>query len=276
VKPVVVVGAGIGGLTLAAGLTRRGVPVVVLERAERLAAVGAGLTLQPNAVLALRRLGLAEPLEAAGARLASAALYDARGRVLARPSPAQTRELFARAGAPALGLHRATIHDALVAQLETLRLGARVTAVEDGAVTLAGGEVVHGSVVVGADGLSSTVRAALLGPAEPRYSGYFCWRGVTAGGAFPRDWAAEYWGAGQRFGGCAIDGDRRYWFLVANGPPGADPGVAHVAAAFPAEVQDMIRDTPPEAIRRDDISDRPPAEHWGLARSRCSATPRTR
>ncbi|MEU3221031.1 FAD-dependent monooxygenase [Streptomyces sp. NPDC006971] len=56
--PVLIAGAGIGGLTLAAGLAGRGIPAVVLEQAEQLAPVGAGLTVQPNALIALRRLVL--------------------------------------------------------------------------------------------------------------------------------------------------------------------------------------------------------------------------
>ncbi len=128
-EPVLIAGAGIAGLTLAAGLAGRGIPAVVLERAGQLAPAGAGLTLQPNAVLALRRLGLAGDLEKAGVRLSSAALCDARGRVLLRPTAGQASALLADAGAPALGLHRGTVHAVLADHLGSaeLRLGSAVS-----------------------------------------------------------------------------------------------------------------------------------------------------
>ncbi|MFE1408832.1 FAD-dependent monooxygenase [Streptomyces sp. NPDC058770] len=274
--PVLIAGAGIGGLTLAAGLAGRGIPAVVLEQAEQLAPVGAGLTVQPNALLALRRLGLAEPFEAAGARLSTAAVYDTRGRVLLQPSRAQASALLADIGAPTLGLHRATIHQALVGQLGTseLRLASTVTAVDpdQATVTLANGQEVRGSVLVGADGLRSTVRTALLGAQAPSYSGYYCWRGVTDTNPLSSDWVGEMWGAGRRFGGCVIDGGRLYWFLCANGPAGGEDSdiraaLTRATAEFPDYVRQAVKDTPLSAIRRDDIRDRPPVTQWGRGRT---------
>lgn len=274
-EPVLIAGAGIGGLALGAGLARRGIPAVVLEQARQLAPVGAGLTLQPNAVLALRRLGLAGGIERAGVPLSSAALYDARGRVLLRPGPAQARALLDDVGAPALGLHRATVHAALAGQLGTseLRLGSVVSSVapDEAVVTLTSGEEIAGAVVIGADGLRSAVRQALFGASAPRYSGYYCWRGVTTASPFPGDWAGEYWGSGRRFGGCAIDGGRLYWYLAANGPAGGTDSdlraaLAQAAAEFPGDVRQAVRDTPVSAVRRDDICDRPPGTRWGSAR----------
>ena len=273
---VLIAGAGIGGLTLAAGLARRGIPALVVEQAERLAPVGAGLTVQPNAVLALRRLELSKPLEAAGVPLSLAGIYDRTGRALIRLSAAQVSALFAEVGAPALGLHRATIHEALAGQLGTseLRLGARVTAVDPqtATVTLADGTQVRGAVLVGADGVRSIVRTTLVGESPLRYSGYYCWRGVTSTRPFPAGWAGEFFGSGHRFGGCSIDGGRFYWFLCANGPAGgADTdtkaAVTQAAAEFTPAVRQAVQDTPVNAIRRDDITDRPPVTRWGSDRA---------
>lgn len=275
-EPVLIAGAGIGGLALAAGLARRGIPALVVEQADRLAPVGAGLTVQPNAVLALRRLGLSKPLESVGVPLTTAGIYDAGGRALIRQSAAQSRALFKAVGAPALGLHRATVHEALVGQLGTseLRLGATVAAVtpQTATVTLAGGTKVHGAVLVGADGVRSIVRTSLLGTSLLRYSGYYCWRGVVHASPFPDGWAGEFWGSGHRFGGCSIDGGRFYWFLCANGPAGgADSdtraAVTQAAAEFTPAVRQTVQDTPVAAIRRDDISDRPPVSQWGTGRT---------
>ena len=81
---IVIAGAGIGGLTLAIALQRRGIPVRVLERTRTLSPVGAGLTLQPNAMAVLQALGLTDAVIAAGQRVGRAAMLDASGRLLGR------------------------------------------------------------------------------------------------------------------------------------------------------------------------------------------------
>jgi 2-polyprenyl-6-methoxyphenol hydroxylase-like FAD-dependent oxidoreductase len=79
---VAIAGAGIGGLTLTAALRRRGIDVQVLERASSIQPVGAGITVQANAMTALATLGLADAVAAAGVALGEIAMLDRRGRPL--------------------------------------------------------------------------------------------------------------------------------------------------------------------------------------------------
>jgi 2-polyprenyl-6-methoxyphenol hydroxylase-like FAD-dependent oxidoreductase len=126
--PVLIAGAGIGGLALARALARRGLPFLVLEQAPALGEIGAGLTLWPNALRALARVGLDGAVLAAGERLTRAEVLSARGRVLmALDLAALEREL----GAPSVALHRTALQRVLLEGLppEALRLGARVPAV---------------------------------------------------------------------------------------------------------------------------------------------------
>src|SRR5687768_8173241 len=157
----VVVGAGIGGLATAIALQQRGRDVLVLERARELSEVGAGISLWPNAVKALRRLGIGDAVEAAGAPAHAAAFRTWKGAQL---GPSITSQLQGRFGAPLLLVHRARLQTAMRQALGAgvVRLGAECTDVEQddrgAGVRLAGGEVERGAVVIGADGLRSRVR----------------------------------------------------------------------------------------------------------------------
>lgn len=179
-----VIGAGIGGLTAALTLARAGLTVRVYEQASALREVGAGIQLAPNATRILHRLGLAEALARAAVRPACTEVrrWD-DGRVLWSQPLADTVE--ARFGAPYYHLYRpdllAVLADALPAGI--LRLGHRLTALEQGpdgvALRFAGGESARADVVVGADGIHSTVREALFGPESPRFSGSTAYRGLV-------------------------------------------------------------------------------------------------
>lgn len=261
---VVIVGAGIGGLTAAAALHRAGFSVRVMEQAKQIMPVGAGLTIQPNAVTALARMGLGDAVKKAGQPLQAASIRDATGRVLSEIDRDSAARLLTRVGAQALGLHRATLHGALMDEAgDCITLGAQVTSANDAGVALDSGAHVSAQLVIGADGLRSTVRRLLHNDGEPRYSGYYCWRGVTSASAFPADWAGEFWGQGLRFGGCGIDGNRTYWFAVANGPAGGSTPIGDRFDSFPAEVRDTIAATDPTTVLRTDIADRDPIRQWG-------------
>src|ERR1700742_2153452 len=153
-----VVGAGIAGLATAIGLQRSGRELVVLERAPELGEIGAGISLWPNAVNALRRLGIEDAVQAAGAPAHEAAFRTWRG---AQRGGSITSMLQARFGAPLLLIHRARLQAAMRRALgpDTIRFGAACAAVEQDergvTVQLADGGVERGAVVVGADGLRS-------------------------------------------------------------------------------------------------------------------------
>lgn len=275
----VVVGAGIGGLTAAIALVRAGVEVRLLERAEELHPVGAGLTLQPNAIRALGSLDLADPVIEAGRQLQIAEVRTAADRRLSGLDRRTATKIEDRVGAPAIGIHRATLQRLLVDALgpADLQLGREVVGVlaepKQSAVVCADGETLTADIVIGADGLHSRLRALLIDDSPPRYSGYYCWRGVGPLGDFAPDWAGEFWAPGRRFGGCGIDGDRLYWFAVANGPAdgtdGGGPDGAHAAALahvadFPQRVRSAVAATPTDAVFRTDIADRDPGRRWQI------------
>lgn len=178
------IGAGIGGLAAALTLGRAGLRVRVFEQSPALREVGAGIQLAPNATRILHRLGLAEALARVAVRPACSEVrrWD-DGRVLWSQPLGATIE--ARFGAPYYHLYRpdllAVLADALPPGV--LHLDHRVTSlaerVDGVAIGFGDGSTARADVVLGADGIHSTVRATLFGPESPRFSGSTAYRGLV-------------------------------------------------------------------------------------------------
>jgi salicylate hydroxylase len=179
-----VIGGGIGGLAAAASLLRAGFDVHVYEQAASLGEIGAGVQVSPNASRILHRLGLARPLAAAGVK--PLAWHQRRwddGRTLLRTRLAEPLE--ATFGFPHYQIHRADLLAALSGAVPAERIhpGHRLTALTDTGdrveARFANGNRAGFDVLVGADGIHSTVRAALFGPQQPRFTGCAAYRGVV-------------------------------------------------------------------------------------------------
>lgn len=175
----VVVGGGLGGMAAALALTQAGIDVQVYEQAQRLTEVGAGVSLAPNGLRMLARLGVAEEAARAGARHASTRLLHSDGR------PASHRpHQFARAGGN-VGIHRADLLALLAGQLPpgTVRTGSRCTGFSQNGGTatigLADGNTAAADVVIGADGIHSVLRPFVTAAPEPVFSGVVAYRGLV-------------------------------------------------------------------------------------------------
>ncbi|TDC74620.1 FAD-dependent monooxygenase [Streptomyces hainanensis] len=281
-RRAVVVGGGIGGLAAAVALRRRGWRVEVLERAERFAEIGAGISLWPNALRALDRLGLASRLRALGAVERGGGMRDRAGRWLSRTDNAEIERRF---GWPLLVLHRADLLGALADALpaDVLRPGCPVHEVrQDGAgVTVAhGAGTSRADLVVAADGLRSAVRARWWpGAAAPRYAGHTAWRMVTDPLPAPPTEGAATWGRGERFGYTALPGGRVYCFAAATVPEGTPEAEAGGAGSrgehaelrrrfgdWPDPIPDLLARVPPERVLRHDVYELPPLASFANGR----------
>ncbi|GGW62767.1 FAD-dependent monooxygenase [Streptomyces caelestis] len=257
-RRAVVIGGGIGGLTAAVALHRRGRQVTVLERARSLEPVGAAISLAPNSLRALDVIGLGDEIRDLAAWAGDGGLRTPSGRWLARSSADAAAERF---GGPLVLLHRATLVEHLAAQLPpgAVRTAAAATLTDRGdtgrpaRVTTADGEL-EADLVVGADGIRSAARRALFpGHPGPVYSGFTTWRVVipVPGVQFA---SHETWGRGRIWGTHPLKDGRVYAYAAAVAPAGGrapddekaellrrfgdwhDPVPAVLAAARPEDV----------------------------------------
>jgi len=183
---VLIAGGGIGGLTAALALLRRGFDVSVFEQAPELKEIGAGVQLGPNGVRILYELGLEEPARRLG--------VDAQAKEVRIWNTGKTWPLFnlgeesmSRYGVPYLMMHRADLHSMLLEAVRGIKPGACMVAsraagfeqdAEGVTLILEDGRRIRGDVLVGADGLHSATRRALFGPDKPEFTGGCCWRGI--------------------------------------------------------------------------------------------------
>ena len=181
---VAVIGGGIGGTSAALSLLQSGVDVQVYEQAKELREVGAGIQISPNASRVLHRLGLAEALAEMGVK--PLAWHQRRWqdrRTLLRTPLAEAME--AAFGSPHYQMHRADILRTLVTALpsDRVHIGHRLTDLVDHGdrveAQFENGARINADVLVGADGIHSTVRRILFGPEQPRFTGCMCYRGLV-------------------------------------------------------------------------------------------------
>lgn len=192
---IVIIGGGIGGLTTALSLHNAGIPCVVFEQSEQIRELGVGINILPHAVRHLAELDLLDGLDRVAIRTAELIYTNRFGQEIWR----ERRGLAAGYDVPQFSIHRGRLQLALYdAVRERLGDSAVVTGHRligfaqdrDGVtarmVDRAGNSLpdVHGDVLVAADGIHSTVRAALYpDEGEPRWNGILIWRGAT-------DWPA--------------------------------------------------------------------------------------
>ncbi len=204
-----IVGGGIGGLTTAIALAREGHEVELYEQAPGFEQIGAGVVVGANAKAILDLLGVS--LAGIGAVFDRFEARDGHGDVL---------NVMRTGDDLAIGVTRGVLHDRLLAALPAavrVHVGTAVREVRqdaDGAY-LAGRRY---DVVVGADGLRSTIRRQIAGPIPLSYSGQTCWRWQATYDTGPV--ATEWWGPGRRVGAVPVGDGETYLYAVADAPAG--------------------------------------------------------
>ena len=229
IRNVLVVGGGIGGLTLATALGQQGIAVEVAEIQPRHEVYGVGLLQPGNALRALNSLGLMEACLAAGFQTDEYRYMEADGAPIA-----SLRLLrIADPERPAINmLPRPALHRILTGAAERagtrIRMGLSVRAIDDtkdfAEVAFTDGSTGRYDLVVGADGIRSHVRTLLFGAVAPQFTGQGVWRYTTQRPA-DVDYQAMYLGVGVKAGLVPLSLETMYLLLVTNEPgnPRMDP-----------------------------------------------------
>jgi len=184
---IAIVGAGIGGLTAALALVRRGIDVEVYEQAPEMRELGAGVQISANGTRILHALGLKAALEKVQVLPA--------GKAIRLWNTGQSWKLFdlgveseARYGSPYITIHRGDLHSVIAHALmrkkaNAVHLGRKCVGVRQTRdcveLSFENAEPAQAKLVIGADGLHSVVRASLFGASRPQFCGITAWRGVV-------------------------------------------------------------------------------------------------
>jgi 2-polyprenyl-6-methoxyphenol hydroxylase-like FAD-dependent oxidoreductase len=253
-----VVGAGIGGVTAAVALEQCGWQVKVLERAEKLGEVGAGISVWPSAVAVLETLGVVG-VEKAAATAGAAGMRRPDGRWVVEAADLGLE-------IPVM-IHRAQLHDLITARFGpavTVHTGVTVNGLSqssEGVTLTTTAEEFRADLVIAADGIRSVARATLY-PAHPgaQYAGYTAYRGIAD--VDISDGGGETWGRGHRFGFAKLIDGRIYWYATANRGPGLPPRSGGIHADVVEQFGDwhepipsLLAGTPPEAVLQNDLYD---------------------
>jgi len=274
-RSALIVGAGIGGLAAAIALRRAGWQVRVVERAATPRELGFALALAPNALKALRELGLADTVAVGGAEVRTFEVRRLDGSFLKRVAFADrgpdSRSIVTLRPA----LHGALL-DAIPPGVLLLDHDARAAGSDDATATLslADGRRLSADVVIGADGVGSATRRALHpGEAPPRPSGYHALRGVThdAAHALAEVNVTIYLGDGIEAGFARASATAVYWYMslvdeyVAAGSTAASV-LERCTRGMDPRATAIARAAVPEDMRLEPLFRRAPLDSWGRGR----------
>jgi FAD-dependent urate hydroxylase len=274
---VVIVGAGIGGLSAHLAFARAGFEVAHYERRSELGPAGAGIVVWPDGVKVLRTLGLGERLAAIGNRPDVLEVRGPDDRLL---SALPLKEIWDRSGAPGYVVSRTDLQDLMLDALGPARphLGARCTGLHqsdtDVTVRFDGGLEASGDLAVGADGIHSAVRGVVASGTEPSYAGIASWVGIVPNdGLHPVNVVVEYLGEGKRCGLLPLSNDRVYFNFAAawdRGQPRPASGWAglleRLFAGWPPQVPAVLRRLEGREPIYLEICDLPHLDRWSAGR----------
>jgi len=282
---IIVVGGGLGGLTTALALARRGMAARVLEGAPEFGAIGYGIQFGPNVFHVFDRIGLTDAVIAASDSPAAVLMLDAfDGRELARiPTGASFRARFKR---PYIIIHRIDLHNILLDACRSnpaidLIAEAMVTGFEDRgdavAIATADGRTFTGSAVIAADGVRSLFRQQLVGDGEPQPIGYVAHRTIVPMAQLqadvPRDCVALWSGPGMHIVQYPLRHGTLFNIVAVFRTP--THGERGDISSYRAEIERTYRNAHPamrELIammdlgRRWQVGDRQPIRHWHRGR----------
>jgi 2-polyprenyl-6-methoxyphenol hydroxylase-like FAD-dependent oxidoreductase len=274
-KSFAIVGAGIGGLTLAIALHRKGLNVNVFENAPAIKPLGAGLTLAGNAVKALMEIGIGDSVLREGKVMKTILIKNAKGTTLASTNAEKLTQKYKTINN--FAIHRGDLHRVLLKEFPSANITLDKGCVDirknnsEMVLTFSDGTQASADYVIACDGIHSVIRKKYLPKSTTRYAGYTCWRAVIdhIPPSVNLEETVEYWGHGSRFGIVPLTNNRLYWFACLNAPQGnhimrkfsIDDLLVHFGT-YETPVVDILKGTRNEQLIWGDILDIAPIKRF--------------
>lgn len=272
---VIIIGAGIGGLTLAIALQQRNITYEIYDAAPGNKAVGAGIMLGTNAMKVYGRLGLSAILESRGSLPDRYSIRDHKRNVL---KVIDNKWLQERYDHKSLMIHRAALQDELINAVQaSVHWGKKCVQVEEtptqASVQFEDGSMASGDILVGADGIRSTVREQCVVKAQYRYSGQTCWRAIIPidlPAAEQRE-TAEVWGCGNglRSSYGQVGPQQVYFWMTKQMPAGSvftpEAALAYIKTSlhsFEGYMQTVLKHLTADTLIHSDLYDIKPIKRW--------------
>ena len=264
---IAIIGGGIGGLTTALALKQNGQDITIYESASEIKPVGAGIIMANNAMQVFDKLGVREKIENAGCKISDIKITNAQLKTISESNLTKFEEKF---GVHNVAIHRADLQKILADEIgfENIQLSKRLLKIEQGKdfeLTFDDNTSIKADVVIGADGIKSTVRTQLFGTRNLRDTKQRCWRGVSELDSTSKynHTAIEAWGKGKRFGFVKISSKKVYWYAVINEELKNDnSNIAELFNDFHPEILKIITESPKDNIIFSDIIDMQPSKQW--------------
>lgn len=268
-----IIGAGIGGLTTAIALKQKGFSTRIFEQTEQLKPVGAGIILANNAMQVFEKLGLRKEIEANGNPISSLQITDANLNTFSKIDLTYFEKKY---NIKNVAIHRGRLQQILLNKLKSSeifldqKLSAITTQKDNHQLKFANGETISSSIVLGADGLHSSVRKQLFPKHTIRNAKQICWRGI-ANYNLPQQFQHELneaWGRSTRFGFVQIALNKVYWYALQSFTKSplefSLDNLEDYFLDYNDVVKEMIQATDRFQIHTAEISDLKPTDQWFL------------
>ena len=281
---LLIAGGGIGGLSAALCLAKAGFEVDVFEQASKFDEIGAGIQLSPNATRVLHHLDLAPRLESYAFLPERTEFRSWKTNRLLSANPLGDT-VRASYGFPYYHIHRGDLLAVLVdaarevdsIALHTFARVERFVQSSDGVRVTVSGKDRSGDVLIGADGIHSTVRRGLFGPETPSFTGNVAWRALVPASRLPDGLmppvTTVWWGPGGHFVcyyvrsgsqlNCVCVLEKEGWEVESWTERGVWEELKGDFAGWNDTVQTLIDNADRDALFKWALFDRPPMDRWG-------------
>lgn len=263
-----IIGAGIGGLTTALTLKKRGLNVNIFESSAEIKPVGAGIILANNAMQVFQKLGIQDKIEKAGNKISFMKITDDQ---LTPLSVVNLSEYEQKYGVSNIAIHRGELQKILANEIgfDNINLSKRLSKIEKNRLfklTFEDNSTIESKLVIGADGIKSVVRNQLFEKSTLRNPNQICWRGICEID-LPQKYHNELneaWGKGKRFGFVRISDKKVYWYALTNSKNVeiSNVNLTEYFSEFHSDILNILSATKKEQIIVSDIFDLKPIDKW--------------